>query len=240
MNHIFRPIDQWPRKMTPSYCRKTSPFKVPSKSTTVNGQTSYTPSKRTPLSQTYADLERELNFLKVKGDVITQVALAERDIRQDGRIRADARQPQHPGVLLKFEAVIDGKKNPLNFACDDCDNWQDNLRAIVKTLEHLRGADRYGVTKSGEQYRGWNALPPAGPLVTPPMTPSEAAEWLAKGSKMNVIPNDVLSRPDVYRDVYRASAKILHADRNNQIERPEWHTLQIAKAVLDAHHRAQA
>jgi hypothetical protein len=33
------------------------------------------------------------------------------------------------------------------------------VRAIALALEALRKVDRYGVTQSGEQYRGWQALP---------------------------------------------------------------------------------
>jgi hypothetical protein len=32
-------------------------------------------------------------------------------------------------------------------------------------LEALRTVDRYGVTKRGEQYRGWDALPPPEPTT---------------------------------------------------------------------------
>jgi hypothetical protein len=34
-----------------------------------------------------------------------------------------------------------------------------NVRAIALALEALRKVDRYGVTKRGEQYAGWKALP---------------------------------------------------------------------------------
>jgi hypothetical protein len=39
--------------------------------------------------------------------------------------------------------------------------WQANVRAIALALEALRAVDRYGVTKRGEQYQGWTALPAA-------------------------------------------------------------------------------
>jgi hypothetical protein len=42
---------------------------------------------------------------------------------------------------------------------DPMESWQHNVYAIAKSLEALRLVDRYGVTRRGEQYTGWKALP---------------------------------------------------------------------------------
>lgn len=73
--------------------------------------------------------------------------------RQDGRPRAHA-IADHPGVIFS----IDSRHGHLSYPCDTFTRWQDNLRAIALALEALRKVDRYGVTKRGEQYRGFLAL----------------------------------------------------------------------------------
>src|SRR5690606_24676973 len=60
----------------------------------------------------------------------------------------------HPGVILSF----DSKVGHLSYPCDTFTSWQDNLRAVALALEALRKLDRYGVTKRGEQYRGFLAI----------------------------------------------------------------------------------
>ena len=73
--------------------------------------------------------------------------------RNDGRPRAHA-TPEHPGVIIS----LDSKFGHLSYPCDTFTTWQDNLRAVALALEALRKVDRYGVTKRGEQYRGFLAL----------------------------------------------------------------------------------
>lgn len=73
--------------------------------------------------------------------------------RQDGRPRAHA-AAEHPGVIFS----LDSKHGPLSYPCDTFTTWQDNLRAVALALEALRKVDRYGVTKRGEQYRGFLAI----------------------------------------------------------------------------------
>lgn len=73
--------------------------------------------------------------------------------RLDGRPRAHA-VAEHPGVIFS----IDSRHGHLSYPCDTFTKWQDNLRAIALALEALRKVDRYGVTKRGEQYRGFLAI----------------------------------------------------------------------------------
>lgn len=73
--------------------------------------------------------------------------------RLDGRPRANA-VPEHPGVIV----ALDSRFGHLSYPCDTFTTWQDNLRAVALALEALRKVDRYGVTKRGEQYRGFLAI----------------------------------------------------------------------------------
>ena len=56
--------------------------------------------------------------------------------------------------MLAFESDY----GPLQYATDTFTSWQDNLRAIALSLEALRAVNRYGVSRHGEQYRGWRQL----------------------------------------------------------------------------------
>lgn len=128
----FRPIDVWPGEMTRA--RRRSQFSA-------------------PWGKTIALLERELGYLRAR-NVVFQIAVVERDLRIDGKPRAQARV-SHPGVILAFESRV----GPLKYAVDTFDRWADNVRAIALAMEALRAVDRYGVTRRGEQYTGWKALP---------------------------------------------------------------------------------
>jgi hypothetical protein len=135
MSYTVRPIDSWPGPQSSG--RRNSPF-------------------RAPWSQTAELLDRELRMLGASRTVL-MIAVDEQDIRLDGLLRANAR-PTHPGVIIAFES----RYGALKYASDVFTDWRDNVRAIALGLEALRKVDRYGITKRGEQYTGWRALPPAG------------------------------------------------------------------------------
>lgn len=112
---------------------------------------------RAPLADTLDLLAREIGCLT---DTRTQresaellVAIPPTQFGTRGRPLARA-QAEHPGVIFS----IDSRHGHLSYPCDTFATWQDNLRAIAKALEALRMVDRYGVTKRGEQYRGFLAI----------------------------------------------------------------------------------
>jgi hypothetical protein len=127
----FRPLEH---DFPPNHNRRWAPF-------------------RASLSDTLSLLARELRMLDAKRIVI-QVALDETQIRNDGFPRSTARA-RHPGIAIGF----DSKWGPLRYATDEFTSWDDNLRGIAKSMEALRMVDRYGVSKRGEQYTGWRAIP---------------------------------------------------------------------------------
>lgn len=81
-------------------------------------------------------------------------------VEVDGPLRADGA----PAVTrLRSPAIrvfIDSVHGPLRYDVDTYAHWEDNLRGVALALEALRSVDRYGVTRHGEQYTGWKALPP--------------------------------------------------------------------------------
>lgn len=205
VNVTGRPIQSWPGDLT-KY-RTESRFKA-------------------SWSSTLDMLDRELYHLSAKNTVL-QLAMREGDFGLDGAPKANARS-EHPGVILS----LDSPYGPLSYPCDRFTNWQDNLRAIVLALEALRKVDRYGVTKNGEQYKGWKQLD--GRPMTAPMDRSKAAEYLANAADPNVrIPGLVTALFDgrMIEATYKTAAKNLHPDTGGTTE--DFQRLQEAKRLLD-------
>lgn len=113
------------------------------------------------LGQTIELLGRELRALSAK-QVVLQLGYREQDLRIDGMPRANAKMT-HNAVAVSFES----KWGPLRYETNEFlgryylgqEGWAANLRAIALGMEALRKVDRYGVSKRGEQYAGWRALP---------------------------------------------------------------------------------
>ena len=204
----FVPIATWPGPRTRA--RQSSPF-------------------RASWSVTLELLRKELRALRAK-DVLLQTFHTDNQIRQDGLPYANARTPDDPGVILTFES----KHGPLSFPCDTYRDWQDNVRAIALAMEKLRAVDRYGVTKTGEQYRGWKALPGAGGS-SDTMTAQAAAELVARlAGNSTVRGADLLEHEHLTKGALRAAARTAHPDTGGSVE--TFQRLQVAADVLKAHH----
>jgi hypothetical protein len=104
------------------------------------------------------ELLRELRLLGARDVVIsTNVPL-----RGDGLPYSNHRNPDDPGVAVYFTAR-DGR--PMAFACDRWQKAEDNLRAVQKTIEALRGISRWGTgDMRAAVFTGFAALP----APTPP------------------------------------------------------------------------
>lgn len=166
---------------------------------------------RAPYNTTLYALQRELKALEADDVVVIEAGYRESDIRIDGLPRANA-QPWDPSVIISF----DSRYGRLRYGCDRFWRHDDNLRAITLTLESLRAADRYGVTKRGEQYTGWQQLPThAG------MTTHEAHTFIR-----SYAPDPGLS----LAAAYRVAAKQLYP--SNGHDPALWVRLQAAKAAL--------
>jgi hypothetical protein len=190
IEYIFRPIDKWPREFT-KVRRRNSPFD-------------------TTFEKTIRQLTAEAERMGAR-NVIIQLALEFGQIRRDGLPYADA-LPTHPGVIVAFE----GKHGPVKMPCDAFAHWNDNLRAIVLTLEHLRGIDRYGVSTMGEQYRGWTALPP-GPDAAKGLTVDEAALVLNEFAPF-VTPDWIRGDREAFKTAQRAARIKAHPDNGGSNE----------------------
>lgn len=179
----YRPIQRWPRELTRR--RRKSPFSA-------------------TLTSTLALLTKEIRELPAR-NVVLQVALHEGQLRKDGMPRADA-YPEHPGVILSLETT----NGAVSYPCDAFTRWEDNLRAIVLTIEKLRAIDRYGVTQNGEQYRGWMQIEAA--VAMPKWTVATA--WDALFSASEFRPDATVER----RRVVRSALFRTHPDQGGSDE----------------------
>lgn len=153
------------------------------------------------------------------------------ELRKDGLPRSDRRAPEDVGVAVYFE--LDG--HPYAMPCDKWDRVGDNLYAIAKHLEAMRGMERWGVGSLHTAFAGFNALPPgSGDAVQTAFTPTTAAGFLAGEVRSTASIDQVLTDPGIYKSLYRRVAAALHPDRGGHKDR--FNLLQEAKRVLDRHH----
>lgn len=133
---------QWPagRPRTPAYQRERANFE-------------------TTFARSRDDITREVALLTGAStrwggpEVVISTNTA---LRRDGLPLAGQRNPDDPGVAVYFTY----KKRPMSFACDRWDKIEHNMRAIVKTIEALRGITRWGTGDMLEAaFTGFLALP---------------------------------------------------------------------------------
>lgn len=210
MRIVLRPIDVWPGSLLSDSQRTPSPFEA-------------------SWPQTKQLLEREVGMLQPKTvDIVVQYAVEPRDFRLDGEMRANARAPRHPGVIVSFESR---KFGPMRYFTDQFTNrgyggsrflngWQSNVRAVALGLEALRKVERYGIARRGEQYVGWSALPPAREMGAAPLTIDEAARLLCEATMETIGEDwhDIDRVRSVANSLWREAAKVHHPDAGGDPE----------------------
>ncbi len=183
INATFRPLAEWPIPETSRHRRQgTGKFKA-------------------GWNDTLDVLEKELAFLAAK-DIVIQIETTLDQIRNDGWPRSDARVTG-PKVAITFGS----KYGQLTYRCDHCSAWIHNVRCIALTLERLRMAELYGVTKRGEQYQGFKRLGAA--ICMDAMGVDEARGVLAKAAKL--LAEDLT--PHTLALFYKCAALKTHPDR---------------------------
>lgn len=176
-------------------------------------------------------LDRELEHLQAR-NVVLQIDVPEAAVRLDGMLRSTAPDPAFPGVRVAFESV----HGPLTYATDAYERqysdglkgWQANVRAIALGLEALRAVDRYGVSRRGEQYRGWRQLEAGTGSAPTHMTRDRACRLLSELSGVTVTPDE---SQQSLRARLRSARGAAHPDRNGG-DRGLWDQVEQAAAVL--------
>ncbi|MFC6714337.1 hypothetical protein ATK17_1779 [Branchiibius hedensis] len=195
------------------------------------GQHGKRPSQfRATWADTKALLKTEISHITKReaGRPIIEVDIDAADFRLDGDLRARANF-RSGAVALYVEA----KSGPLVFRADRLFNpyysgpkdWQQNVRAIAKTLEALRAVDRYGVTGSGEQYAGFKQIEARGASV---MDRPTAIQVLVNASGTAV--TQTPSGAELIK-LHRAARRNTHPDINNGV-RAQWDLVEEAAAFL--------
>lgn len=204
MEYEFRPIGVWTDPLTPAEARKRSPFKA-------------------AYNSTLDLLFREAGLLDAER-LVLQVDLQASQIRRDGLPKDGARYGSNPGVIVSF----DSRHGPLRYATDTFTSWMANLRAIALGLEDLRAVDRYGISKRGEQYRGWTAIASATPGRGPFTTADEARQWMRGAAEVEGINRASWTTLD---DLYKKLAVLMHPDMPAG-SADRWERLDAAAALL--------
>lgn len=107
----------------------------------------------------------DVSFARARDDVLHQIKLLGGNqpvistnipLRLDGLPRATYREPDDQGVAVYF--ALNGKQ--MCFACDRWETIRENMQAIAKTIEALRGIERWGSGDMVQQaFSGFVALP---------------------------------------------------------------------------------
>jgi hypothetical protein len=107
---------------------------------------------RTALGAAIKEVQAEVSRLGGTGLIIS----SNLPLRRDGLPYANSAQPTDRGVAVYFTY----KKRPMCFACDRWRAVEDNMWAIAKTIDALRGVERWGSGEMVEQaFTGFVALP---------------------------------------------------------------------------------
>ncbi len=188
----------WPEGWPRTKFRKSSPF---------TRSISYGARKRS-MDEARRGLATELSRLGARKEVLsTNVGL-----RIDGMPYSGQAQPADPGAAVYFEL----KGKPVSLACDKWDRVEDNIWAIVKHVESIRGQERWGVGSVEQAFRGYMALPAPGQS-------SALQWWKVLGVPINASASQV-------KEAHRVLVAKHHPDKGGDVEM--FHRVQEAWRVF--------
>lgn len=117
-----------------------------------SGGSSYTINRETTIERGSSLVLAELERMGARHVVISTNV----ELRRDGLPYSGRRAPEDPGVAVYFR--LDGRD--LCIPSDKWDRVADNLVAVAKTVEALRGIERWGARSMVEAaFAGFKALP---------------------------------------------------------------------------------
>jgi hypothetical protein len=172
----------------------------------------------------------ELNRLGAANFVIT----SDLPTRNDGLPYADGRATD-PGVAVWF--MLPDARGNLQERVFPCDKWPshaENMQAIAKSIEALRGLDRWGVGDViTRAFAGFNALPPGTDSTTPPQ-PVKRSWWeiLDVGENLKAVlkPFEILA---IAKARHREMIKGAHPDAGGSHDRAAELNAALAEAEAE-------
>lgn len=148
---------------------------------------SWTPSRKHSIAESARELDAEIRRMGGRGMIIS----SNLKVKGNGLPYSNQGRIDDPGVAVYFE----WKKRDLVFACDSWLAVEDNLWAIVKHIEALRGQERWGVGSLDQAFAGYAALP----------DPGKRKWWEVFGLHPESLHPDIVAK-------YRELAKMYHPD----------------------------
>jgi hypothetical protein len=189
--------------------------------------------------QALALLEREIDMLNGK-NVVIELDVLPGQLTKVGQLRANTKARGN-AVRVVFDSVHGqlayGTSEFVRGAATTYrggdkvtkmpEDWQHNVYAIARSLEAFRQADRYGVSKRGQQYVGFAELGPGrGGIAMGGLTHDQALIILENNAQ-GAGPTDGFTVEQLYR---RARARC-HPDRHEG-NRALWDEVEEAATVL--------
>lgn len=189
----------WPR--TPSHLRKDSPF---------TRAIRYA-SRMRSMDEACSGLVSELRLLRASGEILSTNVPR----RLDGQPYSNKSQPSDTGAAVYFQF----KGKPVSLACDKWRRVEDNIWAIVKHIEALRGQQRWGVGTIEQAFRGYTALPAIGQS-------GGIKWWETLGVPLN-------ASHDQVKEAYRLLVKKYHPDVAGGGDSELFHRIQEAWRLFE-------
>lgn len=216
MNKTAFPLcwpDGWPRTLKAN--RKRSAFGKSGRYEGYDGNRRWSPGRAWSIEEARTFLAQELERMGVP-DYNTILSTNLR-LRADGNPASGQLQPDDVGVAVFFKL----KKRAVALACDRWDRVQDNIYALAKHVEALRGQERWGVGNIEQAFRGYMALPAS----------TGRDWWTVLGVAINASDEQV-------RAAYTALVKQHHPDVGGDAEK--FREVQTAKDEFERLRRAAA
>lgn len=138
----------WPR------CRNPERAKFGASKTEYGQTSSWKVRQRLTVAAARSRLLHELDRLRAAHVVIS----TNLKTRGDGLPYSNATEPRDGGVAVYFRL----KGEPRVLACDKWDRVADNIAALAKHIEAVRGQVRWGVGSLDQAFSGYRALPEMG------------------------------------------------------------------------------